>query len=342
MCIDIKFTSPFPDFNSLYSQIDFSNIRLPEFNVPKFTLPDPLFPTMGIPSLDFNFFITDIQNFNLMAILNKFLGKMLGFLGLGFNFLPKMPVLNLSFFDLLSYISGNANALYALALSKKDALLAYFPKMYSGFNIPELEIVNTVRMLIGNFLSTIANFASNIVNMVIGKVTKVFKVGLPVFSFPVLPSVQSILQLAKSAIGGIISNLPSLPSFPNVPTLPNVNNLNVPNFSDFSLPVFPFDMPSLPSLEVDKLMSLDFLKSLLVIPGFKFPTFPDVSTFFSELNVPEINLMEKISKIATEMSTFLLKKATDFFNSIIGRFIGALSFAVPTFTIPCPPNFHIN
>lgn len=342
MCIDIKFTSPFPDFNSLYSQIDFSNIRLPEFNVPKFTLPDPLFPSINMPSMDFNFFITDIQNFNLMAILNKFLGKMLGFLGLGFNFLPKMPVLNLSFPDLLSYISGNANALYALAFSKRDALLAYFPKMYSGFNIPELEIVNIVRMLTGNFLSTIVNFASNIVNMVIGKVTKVFKVGLPVFSFPVLPTVQSILQLAKNAIGGIIPNLPSLPSFPNVPTVPNLNNLNVPNFNDFNIPVFPFDMPSLPSLEVDKLMSLDFLKSVLVIPGFKFPSFPDVSTFFSGLNVPEINLMEKISKIATEMSTFLLKKATDFFNNIIGRFIGALSFSVPTFTIPCPPNFHTN
>lgn len=352
MCINIKFPSAFPDFNSLYSQIDFSNIRLPEFKIPSFTLPNPLFPTLNIPSLSFNFFITDIQNFNLMGILKKFLGKMLGFLGMGFNFLPKMPVLNISFPDLLAYISGKTNALYQLAYSKAAALLAYFPKMYSGFNIPELEVVNTMRMLIGNYLTTITNFASNIVNMVLNKVRKVFKVKLPVFAFPVIPSVQAIIQLAKTAISNLVSKVSGallIPSIPDIPNIPSIDQLGqkiekkvdgvVEKLSAARMPTFSFDFSSLPSEILTKILALDFLKAVLKIPGFKFPAFPDISTFFSKLHMPEINLMEKITKIATELPTFLIKKATDFFNKIIGKFLGALMFAIPVFTIPCPPNF---
>lgn len=300
---NIKFDTPFPDFNSLFAKIDFDKIKLPDYKLPSFTLPDPLFKSLEIPAISFNFMITDLQEQNLIAILNTFLGKLLGFLGKGFDILPKMPILDISFPELLASLGAGMNKIYLKAIDLKDKLFSYFViPSYSGFSIPELEVVNKVRMLISSFIQSITSFAANLVNSVVSKVSSVFKVGLPSLEIPELPTLDSLLA-----------------KLPNLPSIDLTGKFTIPEFS----------LPKIPSIgDLAALLNIN-------VPGFSFPSFPDLDKFFPGVKVPEIDLVERIKKISTELSTFLLKKATDFYTSVIAKFIGGLSFPLPSFSIPC-------
>ena len=296
--------TPLPDYSTIFnaSKHIFDNFP-PHMTLPQFpilpTLQTPIFGTLRKPALEFSIFIQELCSHQLLLTLSSMIKPLVDFLGGALNsILPKIPGLPFNLIDLLTL---NVDAMYASVRNTMihygTSLWALVPNpMFPNFNIPDLQIVNIIKMTIKGYISDLTGLVTGL----IGRVTSILEIG----GMPAIPAFPSISQIYAA----IASHL-QLPNF-------NINFL-IPGFK---IPDFPnFTMPSMTDL-FSKLPIPGFGTLLAMIPNPLIPTF----------KMPNIEFMEMMNILYGQLHIMVIQPIMDFINNTLGRFIG---FSFPTLCI---------
>jgi len=289
--------TPLPDFNQLY-QNAISNFTYPyrNFNFPTMpTLPSPMFPTLMHKGLQLVNTIEELVANQIIKTITQIINPIIKFLGMGLDLIPKIPGLPFNIFDLLS---GDPNTLYNAVkqaiINKANALWALVPNpMFHSFLNPDIQLVNTVKMLVKGYMSTLVTFITNLINQVVGQL---HLPGLP--TIPTFPTLQQIYALILAQIPGI--TIPSIPDFSHIMTLiPDALKKVQTLFANLSIPGFGALMGMLPN-----------------------PLIPNHNNF-------EVDFMQALNTLYSKLNNFIWNIIMNFCNTILSM----LSFSFPLICI---------
>lgn len=372
--MQICLSSPLPTFDAIMASFRPLMTWPPKFpELPKFprlmlpSLPWPLFPGLKVPNFELMLLAIELQAFQLQTTIMGIIKPMLSKLGIALSsFLPKIPGLpNLNLLDL---ISGNAEKLIAAV---KAAILNGFRlpgwpfPLYITLKIPDFEVIQTLQLIISNYMQMVANLIPGLVK----KITDLFKKVIPGMpAIPKLPTMDEVIAM-------IASKLPGMPNFPNLEELKaqimkqvdalktQIGELKaqlenaledvkaaieaqitaaqdkiadllkrlpsipaVPSMNEIAAKVKAFVMDSLGNFDIMGFMSKIVFPGLPALPTIKLPM------IFS-FKMPDIEFTIALNALYNHLTTAFIKPILDFVMKTVSK---VLSFTFPKLCINIP------
>lgn len=322
----------FPDFTSLHESVK-SLLQIPSFDFP-FDIPRPLFNFPALPTLplpiytgfqsfenELAHFISELQNFQLMTLINRVLKPIFKVLSLGFDVLPEIPYLDISFPELLVIdMQKLVDKVKTFSKEKFKELLAFLglpSPLYISISNIEAEINHAIQILVRDYLTTIVNLIPNFINQVI-----------------------EFLDIL-----GIDFSLPEIPNFStfyNSFAIPAIKKaLGIPD--DMSISKFiAEEMRKVVDAVGDTVEGIkDKIKDAIAgisIPGFNFSKLIP-KPFYFHLSKIEYEILEYVKNIYTNLVVSPIKIIFDFIRKKLH-----LSISLPSICIPLtiPDNIALN
>ena len=314
LCAD----TPIPSFESIWNKIK-GEITFPpninfDFTIPPLpSLPNPIFPDISHFALELSNIAQELQSFQFLQTLYQFIKPLADVIGGAIEALiPDIPLLNLNLIDLLALdptklYENLRKAILQIQFPDIDFTIPDFTfptfslptipipefptlpiPMFGTLSIPSIELVNTVKLILKDYMNTLMNIIPNLVNQVVGILALV---GIPTLQVPQLPTLDEIKAQIAALVQWPDFNI-TLPEFPPLDFLQGfsiselLSQITVPGFPSFTIPDPLF--PNYSSLEHELIEGLNilyqqmiaypmqqimnFLNQFLSILGFSFPT----------------------------------------------------------------------
>lgn len=282
--IQICTNTAVPTYNQLMDAIQ-AHLPIVQINVPDILgLLNPIYDRFSNFSLEISQILQELQSFQLMNTLKAMIDPMLSVVGVAIDeFLPKLPVLDLTLVDLLtmSPVAIYQKVKDAIAEYGIEAFEAILPiPIFLTMSIPAIEIVTIVKMLKQYYLSMLVTKVEELVN----QVTSILQIpGMP--ALPAIPTLADIKALALGLFpeatqlidilksGVSVASLFSMITIPGIPALSLPDPL-FPQLSSFDIEINEALVMLRAHMNTVTISSLvDFVEDKLSVLNIDFPTF---------------------------------------------------------------------
>lgn len=301
--------TPIPSFDSIWSKVS-GQITFPpnidfDFTIPSLpSLPNPIYPDISHFALELSNIAQELQSYQFLQTLYQFIKPLADVIGGAISALiPNIPLIGLNLIDLLALDATNLyksirEAIFSFQFPDIDINLPDFTlptfslpnipipefptlpiPMFSTLSIPSIELVNTVKLILKDYMNTLMNIIPNLVNQVVGILELV---GIPTLVVPQLPTLDEI----KAQIAALVQ-----------------------------WPDFDITLPEFPPLDFLKNFSVSELLSQITVPGF--PSFSIPDPLFPNYSNFEHELMEGLNILYQEMIAYPMQQIMNFLNNFL-------------------------
>lgn len=277
-----------------------------------FTLPElptfrwPIFTGLTIPNLSSVMMAAEMQFYQLTTSMLAILQPLVNYLQLDLaSLLPKIPGLNFNMLDLLEMkaaalfqavediVLGKVN----MVKSELQALWAMIPfPLYYHITNPATQIVQTVRMLVRQYMMTIVTLAESLIKQVTDKL-----------------------------------QIPGMPTLPTFPTLQDLMALLIAQIPNLGIPGLPNPIPDIGALWA-RLKAVDFMTLFDIhIPGFPSPLFTFPIPLVPSITIPEIDFNELMINLYGALVQYPMTLIKQFIDETLSKYLG---FSFPKICVP--------
>lgn len=236
LCCD----TPFPDFSSLWANVEIDFPPFPITIPPLPALLDPIYANYTCIAKEVSQIVQELQSYQMLFTSGAFLQPIVDFLGIDItSILPTIPGTDLTLLDLLAL---DPQVIYdGIEQALLDGIVFPFvpDPIFGSFSVPSIELVDVVSAVVKGYMQ-------QVISVAVGLITQVTDI-LEIANMPTLPTFPTLSEIQELVLARfpefpdlealIASGIPtwdllsiSIPGFPALPVLPDPL---FPNYSSY-------------------------------------------------------------------------------------------------------------